>query len=169
MNETKNLVAKNAIEKLKSMVEEINICLFCTNLKTNDGATARPMGAQKVDDEGNIWFFSEKDSDKNKEIEESKEVQLFFCHPGKSSFLVVNGDADILFDKDKTEELWTPLMKTWFKEGKQDPHISIVKVKTTSAYYWDTEGNKMVNFFKMLASVASGTNLLTSSKGNLNI
>jgi len=169
MSDIKNLIDQGAIEKLKSLVEDINICLFCTNLKTDDGSTARPMGAQQVDEEGNIWFFSEVHSDKNREIKENKEVQLFFSHPGKSSFLVVNGDAEILFDKQKIEELWNPLVKTWFPEGKEDPNISIIKVKTTSAYYWDTDGNRMINFFKMLASAATGTNLVTGNEGTLTV
>jgi len=85
MSETKNLQNKEAIEKLKDLVGEINICLFCTNLKTDDGSTCRPMAAQKVCDQGNIWFFSQKNSDKNRDIAQNKNVQLFFAHPGKSS------------------------------------------------------------------------------------
>ena len=27
------------------------------------------------------------------------------------------------FDKQKIEELWSPLAKTWFKEGVDDPNI----------------------------------------------
>jgi len=54
MNNTKNLTSKEAIDKLKSLVNDINICLFCTNLKTDIGATARPMSAVKVCDQGNI-------------------------------------------------------------------------------------------------------------------
>ena len=169
MSDTNNLHSTEAIDKLKSLVDEINICLFCTNLKTDDGATCRPMGAQKVCDKGNIWFFSEKNSEKNMEIAQDKNVQLFFSHPGKSSYLVVNGEAEIIFDREKTEELWSPIVKTWFKEGKDDPNISIIKVNPTSAYYWDTDGNRMINFLKMIASVATGTNLVTGNEGELNV
>ncbi len=165
MTDTKNLHNKEAIDKLKDLVDEINICLFCTNLKTDDGSTCRPMAAQHVCDEGNVWFFSDKNSDKNKEIAQNKNVQLFFSHPGKSSYLIVNGEAGIIIDRAKTEELWTPLVKTWFKEGKDDPNISIIKVKPTSAYYWDTDGNRMLNFLKMVASVATGQNLVTGKEG----
>ena len=98
-----------------------------------------------------------------------KRVQLFFSHPGKNSYLVVNGDAEIVIDQNKTEELWSPLVKTWFKDGKDDPNISIIKVNTQSAYYWDTAGNKMINFFKMLASVATGTTLVNPKEGSINI
>ena len=169
MSNVKDLTHIKSIKKLRELVEEINICLFCTNLKIDDGATCRPMGAQKVCDQGNIWFFSELNSDKNKEIKQDKHVQLFFSHPGKSSYLVVNGEAEVIIDKNKTDELWTPFAKIWFKEGKDDPNISIIKVKPSTAYFWDTDGNKMINFFKMIASVVTGTNLVSGMQGELKV
>lgn len=164
-----NFKNKEGVEKLKHLVGEINICLFCSNIKTDEGATCRPMGAQKTDEDGNIWFFSEANSDKNREIKLDNHVQLFFAHPGKSAYLVVNGEAEIIFDKNKIEELWTPLLKTWFKEGKDDPSISIVKVNTTSAYYWDTDGNKMINFLKMVVSATTGATLSIGKEGAIKV
>ena len=169
MSNTKDLNNKEAIDKLKSLVEDIMICLFCTDLKTDDGSTSRPMSAIKVCNQGNIWFFSEKDSDKNKAIANDKNVQLFFSHPAKGSYLVVNGEAEIILDKTKIEELWTPVAKIWFKEGKDDPNISIIKVTPTTAYYWDTNGNRMINFIKMVASVVTGTNLLNGEEGTITV
>ena len=169
MSNTKDLNNKEAIDKLKSLVEDIMICLFCTDLKTDDGSTSRPMSAIKVCDQGNIWFFSEKDSDKNKAIANDKNVQLFFSHPAKGSYLVVNGEAEIILDKTKIEELWTPVAKIWFKEGKDDPNISIIKVTPTTAYYWDTNGNRMINFIKMVASVVTGKNLLNGEEGTITL
>ena len=169
MNNQENLKNKEAIDKLKSLVDDIMICLFCTDLKTDDGSTCCPMSALKVCDQGNIWFFSEKSSDKNKAILADKNVQLFFSHPGKGSYLVVNGEAEIILDKTTIEELWTPVAKIWFKEGKEDPNISVIKVKPNTAHYWDTDGNRMINLFKMLASVVTGTNLVSGKEGDLKI
>jgi general stress protein 26 len=169
MTNSSDLQKLEGLPKLKHLVEEINICLFCTNLKSNDGSTCRPMASQGVDDDGNLWFLSDKNSDKNKEIHEDKHVQLFFSHPGKSSYLVVNGEAEVLIDTHKIEELWTPFAKIWFKEGKNDPNLSIIKVATKSAYYWDTDGNKMINFFKMVASVATGASFINGTSGTIKI
>jgi len=169
MSTTKDLVNKEAIDKLKNLVKDIQICLFCTDLKIDDGSTCRPMSAIKVCDQGNIWFFSEKSSDKNKAIAADKNVQLFFSHPAKSSYLVVNGEAVIKSDKTKIEELWTPAAKIWFKDGKDDPNISIIKVTPTTAYYWDTDGNRMINFLKMVTSVVTGTNLVNSKEGAITV
>ncbi len=167
MNNQTNIQGQEGVQKLKELVESIDICLFCTNLKTDDGATCRPMGTQGVDEQGNIWFFSAINSDKNREITQDKHVQLFYSHPGKSSYVVVNGEAEVIIDRAKTGELWTPLVKTWFKEGKDDPNLSLIKVNTKSAYYWDVEGNQMVNFFKMLTSVATGTTLVAAKEGTI--
>ena len=169
MSNVKDLTHSESINTLRELVEEINICLFCSNLKTDNGSTCRPMGAQKVCEQGNIWFFSEVNSDKNREIKQDKHVQLFFSHPSKSSYLVVNGEAEVIIDKNKKDELWTPFAKIWFKEGKDDPNISIIKVKPTTAYFWDTDGNKMINFFKMIASVVTGTNLVSGMQGELKV
>ena len=169
MSSINNLNNEEAIDKLRSLVEDITVCLFCTDLKTDDGSTCRPMTALKVCDQGNIWFYSEKSSDKNNAIAKEKDVQLFFSHPGKNSYLVVNGEAEIILDKTKIDELWSPIAKIWFKEGKDDPNISVIKVKPSTAYYWDTEGNRMINFLKMIASVATGTNLVTGNQGAIKI
>jgi general stress protein 26 len=169
MSNTENLKNNEAIDKLKSLVDDIKVCLFCTDLKINDGATCRPMSAIKVCDQGNIWFFSEINSEKNNAIEHDKQVQLFFSHPGTSSYLVINGDAEIILSKEKIEELWTPFAKIWFKEGKTDPTISVIKVRPNTGYYWDTEGNKMINFLKMIAAVATGADAVLGKKGTLKV
>ena len=169
MSNPVNLVQQDAVKKLKALAEDINICLFCTQLKTDDGSTCRPMSTAKVDDNGDIWFMSAKDSDKNRDIQKDNKVQLFYSHPSKSSFVVVNGNATISEDKKKIEELWNPLNKAWFKGGKDDPNISLIKVSNINAYYWDTKGNAMVNFFKMVASAATGKTLIDAEEGELHV
>lgn len=167
MVEEVNLKGKLGADKLKEMILDIKICLFCTNLKTDDGSTARPMTALEVDDHGNIWFFSEIDSVKNVEIKSDKHVQLIFSEPSKDIYLIVNGEAEILTNKSKIYDLWSPASGIWFKEGKDDPTISVIKVSSKIAYYWDADGSKMVNFFKFVASIVTGNNLMDSQQGKL--
>ncbi len=169
MGDTKNLYSTAASDKLKSLVDEIDICLLCSNLKKDDGASCRPMSTQEVCSQGNIWFFSERNSEKNMEILENNKVQLFYSHPGKSSYLIVNGEAVINSDKSRIEELWSPEIEVWFPNGKDDPNITLIKVVPTSAYYWDTDGNKMVNFIKTVASAVTGSNLIEGNEGSLTL
>jgi general stress protein 26 len=67
--------------------------------------------------------------------------------------------AEIVFDQQKTEELWNPIAKAWFKEGKTDPEISLIKVTPENAYYWDTKNSKMVDFAKIIITAVTGKTL----------
>lgn len=169
MSNTAHLKNKEAIQKLKSLIDEIKVCLFSTQVSTDDGSTCRPMSALEVSEDGNIWFFSEKTSEKNRDIASDNKVRLYFSHPAKNSYLVVNGEAKIISDQSKIEELWTPAAKIWFEEGKEDPDLSVIKVTSTIAYYWDTEDSQMINFLKMAASVATGSNLISGKQGALKV
>ncbi|HMK18812.1 MAG TPA: pyridoxamine 5'-phosphate oxidase family protein [Chitinophagaceae bacterium] len=147
MGEVKNLTADNAVEKIREIAKDANICMFVTDL-ANLPLAGRPMATQEVDEEGNIWFMSDRNSDKNKQIENDDQVQLFYSYTNNYEYLSVFGKAKIVNDRLKIAELWTPMAKTWFKEGKDDPNISLIKVIPEDAYYWDTKNNKMVSLIK---------------------
>ena len=167
MSEYQLLKDKEAIKKLKDLATEINICLFCPGTGMEEALECRPMATSGVDEEGNIWFFSPRESEKNQKIRSNPRVRLFYSHPGKSSFLVVTGEAEISYDRSKIEQLWNPLDRAWFKEGQDDPSISLIRVKPYTAQFWDTRGNRMVNFLKMVASIATGTTLVEGEEGHI--
>ncbi len=164
----KDLNAAEGIDKLTKLIKDIKVCLFETTTKEN-GDQYRPMQAQEVDEEGAIWFFSPLSSFKNTEISENPFVKLYFSHPGKSSFLIVEGNCEIITDRSKIEELWTPLNKAWFKDGENDQNISLIKVNTQSADYWDVEGDSMINFIKVAASALTGDNFIKGREGHITV
>lgn len=167
MGEKTNFYDKQGIVKLRDLVEQVSTSLFATINKNTLEEEYRPMEAQLVDDDGCIWFFSKKDSEKNKAIEANNEVKLFFCNPSKSIFLIANGVCEIVYDKVKIDKMWSTFLKVWFTEGKDDPTITLLKVQVNDAYYWDTEGTKMINFVKMIASVATGKTVDLGNEGSI--
>lgn len=169
MNTIENLNTEDGIIKLKKIVDDVKFCFFKTDSKNDNIDSATIMTAQSVDNEGNIWFFSGLDSDRNKDIEANKNVQLYFSCPEKNAYLSVNADANIVLDKKKIAELWNPLLKIWFKDGVEDINISLIKATTKTANYWDNENGKMINFFKMIASVITGENTIDSTQGKIKL
>ena len=152
MGDVKDLNSQDATEKIRKIAMEANICMFVT--KINEAPlSGRPMATQQVDDEGNIWFFSEKNSDKNRDILSDSKVQLFYSNTGKYEYMSVYGTAEIEYDKEKIDKLWTSFAKAWFKEGKDDPNLSLIKVTPEDAYYWDTKDNKMISLIKIAMNV----------------
>ena len=73
-----DLRGKQAIEKIRQLVEKAQSCFFCTATSTSGSSGSRPMSVQQVDDEGNLWFLSADDSHKNEELERDPSVTLYF-------------------------------------------------------------------------------------------
>ncbi|MEO8720025.1 MAG: pyridoxamine 5'-phosphate oxidase family protein [Ginsengibacter sp.] len=161
-----NLHGNEAAKKIKELADG-NTCFFCTGIITGKTITTRPMSVQKVDDEGNLWFLSAKDSHKNQDIASDPKVQLFFQGSSLSDFLTIYGNATISTDKTLIKELWEPILKAWFTEGEDDPRISVIKVSTDSGYYWDNKHGDAIALLKIAAGAVMGKTLDDSIEGNI--
>jgi len=166
-NNTKNLEGREAIEKIKELVNQASGCFFCSNIKTGHPFAVRPMAVQKVDDDGNLWFLSANDSHKNDEIDHDPFVQLLFQGSAHSDYLNIYGVAYISEDKEKIKELWEPIVKTWFTEGVDDPRISVIKVEPSEGYYWDNKHGNAIAFIKMAAGAMLGKTMDDSIEGTI--
>lgn len=168
MGQIKNLQNEEAYKKMKELVEDIKTCMFCT--QTNQiPFNTRPMATVEVDEEGNLWFMSNKESNKNEEIKEDDKVQLIYAKGGDSHFLSVAGKAQIVKDQSKIDELWTVFAKAWFPDGKKDPDISLIKIIPEDVYYWDTVHGKMVSLLKIATSVVTGKTMDDGVEGKISL
>jgi len=166
MNEDLN--NREAVDKLISLVKDINVAIFCTEL-TKTPLQSRPMSVQDVDDQGNLWFISSANSNKNFEILKDNQVQLFFANNSSSQYISIYGTASIYKDQSIIDELWTPVAKAWFEEGKKDPNVTVIKVTPSDAYYWDTKDGKIISLLKMAGSAIFGTTADIGVEGKLKL
>lgn len=104
MGDIQNVSGEAAIKKIKELAEEAKTCMLSTKLSQVPFST-RPMAIQDVDEHGCIWFFSASDSDKNVEISEDERAQLIFMNNSSYEYLSLFGDAAILTDLKRAEEL----------------------------------------------------------------
>jgi general stress protein 26 len=129
--------ARTSVLKIKEIAKKAQSCFFCTGGVAGTSQGARPMNVRQVDDDGNLWFLSASDSRKNEELAFDPAVTLFFQSSPHSDFLHLVGRATISRDRAKIEELWEPVVRTWFPDGIDDPRITVIKVTPTEGYYWD--------------------------------
>jgi general stress protein 26 len=164
-----DLQGNEAGKKIKELAKKADTCFFCTGIATGKPVTVRPMAVQKVDEAGNFWFLSANDSHKNQDIQDDNKVQLLFQGSPHSDFLSIYGVATISTDKELIKELWEPIVKTWFTGGVDDPRITVIKVETRQAYYWDNKHGDAIAFVKMAAGAAIGKTLDDSIEGELKV
>lgn len=162
-----DLSGSDAAGKIKELAEKAETCFFCTEVATRGSSGARPMAVQQVDEQGHLWFLSADDSHKNEELERDEVVHLYFKASAHSGFLALTGIAAISRDRGKIEELWKPVMKTWFTDGIDDARITVIEVRPTEGYYWDTKHGGAIAGLKMFIGAAIGKTMDDSVEGRL--
>ena len=151
-----NLFNSEAIQKLKELSEKAKIGMFITNLDTKP-FNSRPMSLQECDSDGNLWFISSKESNKNLEINNNNAVQLYFMNNRDYEYLSIYGKAFIYDDQKTIDDKWSIVANAWF-EGKDDANVSIIRVAPAGAYYWDTKFGKFVSMINFISVIIAGKN-----------
>ena len=161
-----SLSGSKAVAEIRTVAKSAGVCLFGT-LLDRAPLTVRPMAVQSVDDAGNLWFLSSRTSHTNRHIAEDARVQLLFGNPAKSEYMTLQGVATINDDRALREKYWTPIAKTWFNGGVDDPDLTVLRVAASDGYYWDTKHGKIVSFLKIAAGAMTGKTLDDSIEGEV--
>ena len=143
-----------AIEKLKGFLEGIDFTMLTTI--SNGKLHSRPMSTQEMDENGDLWFFTQDDSRKIEEIQADNRINAAYSNPGGNTFVSVFGTAEVVKDRAKIEELWSPIYKAWFPEGLDDPHICLLRVSVEDAEYWDAPNSKIVQLVGFAKALITG-------------
>lgn len=143
------------VEKLNEMIRDINIAMLTTE-EADGTLRSRPMGTQQVDFDGDLWFFTRIDAAKVDEVRRERHVNVSYADDDSQRYVSVSGTAKVMRDQKKINELWNPMAKIWFPDGKEDPSLALLKVHVTQAEYWDAASNRMVQLAKLAKGLITG-------------
>ena len=145
---------ESAIAKLKELTEGIDFCMLTTI--DSGQLRSRPMSTQQAEFDGDLWFFTSDDTHKVEEIEKDDRVCVAYSNPSDSTYVSVSGRASVVKDRAKIEELWSPILKAWFPEGLDDPHLCLLKVSAEQAEYWESPSGTVVQILGFVKAIATG-------------
>ncbi|MEZ0451608.1 pyridoxamine 5'-phosphate oxidase family protein [Sphingobacterium thalpophilum] len=165
----KNISNKEALEKLRSIVDQIDIGTLCSFNKESDYPHGVPMSRQEVDDDGSIWYICSAESETFRNIENDPKISLFYADAKNYTFLSINGTGRLSRDQARIDRYWNKMMEGWFKKGKEDPNIRLLQVTPVEAHYWDSNSNMIINLFQMLKATITGNTDDIGKEGDLNL
>lgn len=142
--------------KVSEMIGGIDYALLTTQGIGGDPLHARPMALRKAEANGDLWFFSKKDSRKAKELTSDPQVLVTFADPKKQNFVVVGGRAQIVAERSRVEEMWSEVYRAWFPDGAKDENVVLIRVEAERAEYWDTPTGVMTYAFGYLKALTTG-------------
>ena len=143
------------IATIADKIKSVKFGMFTTSDDTRT-LTSRPLTQQQIDEQGQMWFFVSDEAAYTRDLLNNPQVNVSFADTGDSLYVSVCGHAELLKDRAKAEELWSPLVKAWFPGGLDDPKLSLIKVTIQSAEYWDSSASKMMQFYEMAKAAITG-------------
>lgn len=154
----------DARNHLLDMIKKFDSAMLIT--RDRDGTShARPMSIARLDDSRDMYFATNIESPKVREIEADPKVTLTMQGGGR--FAAVTGVARIARDAALIDELWSEAWKVWFPGGKTDPNLCLISVDATGGEYWDNAGAKSVAYaFEALKAYVTGETPKTNASQN---
>ena len=152
-----NQFKQEDIETFRQLIKGIDIAMVTT--QSEEGLVSRPMKTQEVEFDGDLWFFTKKQTDKYDEIKHDSHVNVAYV--GKS-YVSVRGKAEIVDDLEKKKEYWTKAHEKIMQTNYDDPNVILIKIKAEAAEYWET-GNFIKNVEPspgLLSTIISPSKLL---------
>jgi general stress protein 26 len=143
-----------AIEHVRELLGDFDTATLVT--RARDGRLhGRPMAIASVEDNGTLWFVTDRTSEKAAEVG-ADEAALVTLQSSRR-FLTANGAATLVDNRAKVQELWKESFKLWF-DDENDPDIVLLRFSPSDAEYWDTSGARGVKYaFRAAKAYLSGT------------
>lgn len=100
-----------------------------------DDSLTRPMTAQI--DHQKIYFFASRSEDLVNGLGKSNRAIATYASKGHDLFASIHGTLQLDKDRDVIERLWNPIVASWYKDGKDDPDLALVRFDTEKADVWE--------------------------------
>jgi general stress protein 26 len=111
-----------------------------------EDSRTRPMTAQidipyGADDEdgGQIYFFGARSEHLVQGLDGEHRAVATFASKGHGLFAHVHGTLAIDNDRAVIDRLWGPVIDSWYKDGKDDPDLALLRFDTEQADIWEAD------------------------------
>lgn len=155
------------VKKLREMIQGIEFAML-TTIEDDGSLRSRPMATQKIEFDGDLYFFTKVSSAKVNEIERERNVCVSYAEPTDQRFVSLSGVARLLHDRAKMEDLWFPGLEAWFPDGLKDPELALLWISVTQAEYWEGAFGRLV-FWPRVRKMAAGATFESEENEKLDL
>ncbi|MEA2490336.1 MAG: hypothetical protein QOH21_2128 [Acidobacteriota bacterium] len=155
-------MANEKLETFYGLIEDIEIAMFTTR-RADGHLVSRPMATQKRAEGADLWFVTDRRSEKLVEIGAEPQVNLSYYKDRTREWVSVSGRARIVDDRAKVHELYAPDWRAWFgdegdeKDGTpDDPRIVLIAVDIDLAMFLQLNKPQPVVLFEVIKGMITG-------------
>jgi general stress protein 26 len=98
-----------------------------------------PAEGGNKEDGGTIYFFGSKSDHLVSGINAADRAVATYVAKGHDLFAHIHGTLSLVNDPAVVDRLWNPFVASWYKDGKNDPELQLVRFDTENADIWKSE------------------------------
>jgi len=138
--------------KVVSLLEDMPVGMLTTLAAGR--ARSVPMARQEIEPSTEMWFITARATEHVRALQFERNVVLTFSSP--SAWVALTGQASVVDDQRKLEELWNSFAEAWLPEGPADSNATLIRVDLEQAEYWDTPGGRVASVVSLVKSKLTG-------------
>ncbi|MDQ0728322.1 pyridoxamine 5'-phosphate oxidase family protein [Microbacterium sp. W4I20] len=141
------------VQRVAELIKDFRFAMFTTR-NAEGRLVAHPLTVQEAEFDGDLWFLVSKSATLVIDIQADERVGVSLS--SNDAWVSLAGTAELVEDRAKIKELWSPTVEAWFPEGPDDPDVGLLKFDAQSAEYWDSPGGKIASLFSFVKSKLTG-------------
>ncbi|MEN0022259.1 pyridoxamine 5'-phosphate oxidase family protein [Microbacterium sp. LWO14-1.2] len=140
-------------QRVAELIKDFRFAMLTTR-NAEDRLVAHPLTVQEAEFDGDLWFLVAKGATFVTDLRADDRVGVSLS--SNDSWVSLSGRAELVDDRAKIKELWSPTVEAWFTDGPDDPEVGLLKFTAETAEYWDSPGGKLASLFSFVKSKVTG-------------
>lgn len=142
------------VKRIAELIKDLRMAMLVT-IDERGLPNSRPMATQGDEFNGTVWFFTDRNSPKVRDVANNPSVNVVYMKSADESYLSLVGTAEVDNDRGRMRAMWSPWMKSWF-DSADDPDLCLLRVTVEEAEYWDTPGGKVASLISLVKGAVTG-------------
>lgn len=109
----------------------------------------QPMTGFGHPETGTIWFFSRNDTDLARDVTTAQDAMFTYQSKDQEVFACIHGKLVIDNDRSIIDEHWNPVVAAWYPEGKDDPHLALLRFDGDDGRIWVSKKGPVGFFYEI--------------------
>ncbi|MBD63729.1 MAG: pyridoxamine 5'-phosphate oxidase [Halobacteriovoraceae bacterium] len=134
-------------QKIWNYIKDIKVGMLTTH--GEDELHSRPMQLVQNEYDNKLWFFTDANDPKVKEIQEDKTVNIAFSDRENGVYVSMAGNAKLTHDKELIDKFWNDYVSAWYSKGKEDDSVALLEIKVNHGEHWDINKDSRDFFYEV--------------------
>lgn len=103
----------------------------------------QPMAPMAARDENAVWFFTRDNTDIARNARTGGRVHMCLVGNNHDYHACASGMLEEVRSQEHIDRFWSPAVAAWFEEGKEDPALTMLRLRLDDGGIWASTGSAL--------------------------